>query len=167
MQVQVAVGAAGRRRPARSTSTPGPTRRRRRAAGPGTPPACSPPTPRRPGADARRAGRRPGATPVDLDDALPGAGRRRLGYGPAFQGLRGAWRAATTSSPRSRCPRARRRRRGFGLHPALLDAALHAVTARWSADGDGPAAVLLVGVALHATGATALRVRLTPAGPDR
>ncbi|TGA92113.1 type I polyketide synthase, partial [Streptomyces palmae] len=59
----------------------------------------------------------------------------------------------------------------FGVHPALLDAALHAglgtVFPDEAADG---ARVRLpfawTGVTLHATGATALRVRLAPVGTD-
>ncbi|MBE9499867.1 polyketide synthase dehydratase domain-containing protein [Streptomyces sp. GKU 257-1] len=51
---------------------------------------------------------------------------------------------------------------GFGLHPALLDAALHA----WPARADDLTSVelpfLWTGVSLYATGASRLRVRLTP-----
>ncbi|WP_344593605.1 type I polyketide synthase [Streptomyces violaceusniger] len=53
----------------------------------------------------------------------------------------------------------------YGLHPVLLESALDAV----EAPGDGGGSRLAAawsGVALHATGATALRVRLTPTGPD-
>ncbi|MGW5355761.1 SDR family NAD(P)-dependent oxidoreductase [Streptomyces sp. NPDC004031] len=53
---------------------------------------------------------------------------------------------------------------GFGLHPALLDAALHPL----ALDGDGP--VLLpfawIGVTLHATGATSARVRVLAGDQD-
>ena len=55
---------------------------------------------------------------------------------------------------------------GFGIHPALLDAALHATTLFVS---DGEHALLPFvwsDVVLSATGATALRVRLTPSGSD-
>ncbi|MGV9856558.1 beta-ketoacyl synthase N-terminal-like domain-containing protein, partial [Streptomyces sp. NPDC003442] len=68
----------------------------------------------------------------------------------------------------------------YGLHPVLLESALDAVETPGGADdsdgcdgggdgGDGGGARLAAawsGVALHATGATALRVRLTPTGPD-
>ncbi|WP_425581510.1 type I polyketide synthase, partial [Streptomyces yatensis] len=53
----------------------------------------------------------------------------------------------------------------YGLHPVLLESVLDAV----AAPGDGGGARLASswsGVVLHATGATALRVRLTPAGGD-
>ncbi|GAA1133704.1 hypothetical protein GCM10009577_66820 [Streptomyces javensis] len=53
----------------------------------------------------------------------------------------------------------------YGLHPVLLESALDAVEAPGDGDGSRLAAVWS-GVTLHATGATALRVRLTPTGPD-
>ncbi|MGW7696699.1 SDR family NAD(P)-dependent oxidoreductase, partial [Streptomyces asiaticus] len=53
----------------------------------------------------------------------------------------------------------------YGLHPALLESALDAVETPGDGGGSWLAAVWS-GVALHATGATALRVRLTPTGPD-
>ncbi|MGC4951541.1 polyketide synthase dehydratase domain-containing protein, partial [Streptomyces sp. DT224] len=69
-----------------------------------------------------------GAEPVDvgtLYDDLAGLG---LEYGPTFQGLTAAWRTdgevfAEVSLPEDTHADARR----FGLHPALLDAALHAI----------------------------------------
>ncbi|MER5352643.1 SDR family NAD(P)-dependent oxidoreductase, partial [Kitasatospora sp. NPDC002551] len=60
----------------------------------------------------------------------------------------------------------------FGLHPALLEAALGAADALGREDGaagagqEGRLAFAWKGVSLHATGASALRVRLTPTGPD-
>ena len=62
---------------------------------------------------------------------------------------------------------------GYGIHPALLDAALHAAglgTTQGSGQPGNPGEVRLpfswTGVSLYATGATTLRVRLSPAGPD-
>nr|WP_308405070.1 SDR family NAD(P)-dependent oxidoreductase [Streptomyces rugosispiralis] len=52
----------------------------------------------------------------------------------------------------------------YGLHPVLLESALDAVET--PGDGGTRLAAAWSGVALHATGATALRVRLTPTGPD-
>ena len=54
----------------------------------------------------------------------------------------------------------------YGLHPALLDAALHAIGLGSFAGtgGDGPVLPFaLTGVALHAAAAAAVRVRLAPA----
>ncbi|OPF70915.1 hypothetical protein VT50_0235435, partial [Streptomyces antioxidans] len=55
----------------------------------------------------------------------------------------------------------------YGLHPVLLESALDAAPGDGGGDGDGTRlAAAWSGVALYATGATALRVRLTPRGPD-
>jgi Polyketide synthase dehydratase len=62
----------------------------------------------------------------------------------------------------------------FGMHPALLDAALHAASIATTdedvADSAEADQVRLPfawnGVHLYATGATALRLRLAPSGPD-
>ncbi|SBT43789.1 type I polyketide synthase [Micromonospora auratinigra] len=83
-------------------------------------------------------------------------------YGPAFQGLRRAWRAGDDLLAEVSLPDGTEHA-GYALHPALLDAALHAL----SLSGDDHHRGLpfaWTGVALHATGATGLRVRLTPAG---
>ncbi|HVR05786.1 MAG TPA: SDR family NAD(P)-dependent oxidoreductase, partial [Solirubrobacteraceae bacterium] len=96
----------------------------------------------------------------DLYDALADLG---LDYGPAFQGLRAVWRRgedlfAEVGAPTSLGDR----QDGFGVHPALLDAALHALGA--DALGGAPGPVRLPfswsGVRLHARGARALRVAL-------
>jgi acyl transferase domain-containing protein len=48
------------------------------------------------------------------------------GYGPAFWGLRAAWRRGDELFAEVALPHADDRARdGFDLHPALLDAALH------------------------------------------
>ncbi|WP_247686131.1 type I polyketide synthase [Micromonospora sp. C31] len=68
------------------------------------------------------------AEPVDLTgfyDRLRGQG---IGYGPAFQGLTELHRHGDTAYGLLRLP-ATAPAPGFGMHPALLDAALHAVHA--------------------------------------
>ncbi|QDY07369.1 SDR family NAD(P)-dependent oxidoreductase [Micromonospora sp. HM134] len=94
-----------------------------------------------------------------LYDDLAGGG---LDYGPVFQGLRRAWRAGDELFAEVDLPDGTETD-GYGLHPALFDAGLHALT---RADGDTPRGLPFAwsGVTLHATGATSLRVRLTPAG---
>jgi acyl transferase domain-containing protein/NADPH:quinone reductase-like Zn-dependent oxidoreductase/short-subunit dehydrogenase/acyl carrier protein len=90
-----------------------------------------------------------------------------LEYGPAFHGLRAVWRAgdelfAEVSLPESQRGEAAR----FGVHPALLDAALHAIAA--AEDQSGLRLPFCwSGVSLHASGATALRVCLARTGADR
>ncbi|GAA0706678.1 hypothetical protein GCM10009548_94660 [Streptomyces malaysiensis subsp. malaysiensis] len=91
------------------------------------------------------------------------------GYGPAFRGLRAAWTRgdevlAEVALPDELSAEAA----AFGLHPALLDAALHATAFRDRADAQaGPSLPFAYrGVSLHATGAAALRVRITPNGKE-
>ncbi|MEV6132508.1 type I polyketide synthase, partial [Streptomyces violaceusniger] len=57
---------------------------------------------------------------------------------------------------------------GFGLHPALLDAAMHTIAFhdRDEADAELVLPFAYREVALHASGASALRVRVAPAGPN-
>ncbi|AGL16407.1 beta-ketoacyl synthase [Actinoplanes sp. N902-109] len=112
----------------------------------------------------------PGATAIEPDrltgfyERMAAAG---FGYGPAFRGLRAAWRAGDTVYAEVELPAGNQADADrYGLHPALLDAALHAAV---FAAGDEPALALPFayrGVALHAGGASALRVRISPAGAD-
>ncbi|MFE3639147.1 SDR family NAD(P)-dependent oxidoreductase, partial [Streptomyces sp. NPDC059168] len=111
----------------------------------------------------------PGAEAVGVDGLYEHLGQGGFAYGPLFQGLRAAWLHgddvyAEVALPDDRQPDAAR----FGLHPALLDAALHATFVQPSPDGDrqGRLPFSWRGVSLHAVGAAALRVRLTPDGPD-
>jgi acyl transferase domain-containing protein/acyl carrier protein len=90
------------------------------------------------------------------------------GYGAQFRGLRAAWQDGTTGLAEVVLPEAAAAQAGaFGIHPALLDAALHAggltVTAEdRNRDSGGGVGLPFAwrGVRLHATGATVLRVRL-------
>ncbi|MGC4892110.1 SDR family NAD(P)-dependent oxidoreductase, partial [Micromonospora sp. DT227] len=85
-------------------------------------------------------------------------------YGPVFQGLRAVWRGGRDVYAEVTLPE-QVGADGFGLHPAVLDAALHPIGLTGLL-GDNEAAVLPFawsGVRLHATGATTLRVRLTSA----
>ncbi|WEV29016.1 SDR family NAD(P)-dependent oxidoreductase [Streptomyces sp. 71268] len=106
-----------------------------------------------------------GAVPVEVEGIYPRLAEGGLVYGPAFQGLRAAWRRGAEVFAEVRLPEPQHADADrFDLHPALLDAALHATML------DGVERVVLPfsfrGVTLHATGATDLRVRLTPTGPD-
>ncbi|WP_425580063.1 SDR family NAD(P)-dependent oxidoreductase [Streptomyces coeruleoprunus] len=106
----------------------------------------------------------PDATPVDLTGLYEGLSDRGYGYGPAFQGLRAAWRLGDEVFAEVALPDDVDTA-GFGLHPALLDAALH------TTHTDDPASGLRLpfswtGVSLAASGATRLRVRLTRLGDD-
>ncbi|WP_419998945.1 SDR family NAD(P)-dependent oxidoreductase [Streptomyces boninensis] len=111
----------------------------------------------------------PGAEPVDLTGFYERlAAEDGLAYGPEFQGLRAAWRAAgdtvfaEVALPADALAEAPR----FGLHPAVLDAALHA-TALFDTGSDRVTLPFAwTGVDLHASGAAALRLRLTRRGED-
>ncbi|MGH8920657.1 MAG: polyketide synthase dehydratase domain-containing protein, partial [Actinomycetes bacterium] len=104
----------------------------------------------------------PGAEPVDLDGLYPGLAESGLAYGPVFRGLTAAWRRGEEVFAEVALPDQVEDAPAFGLHPALLDAALHAITVLDGADGGLP--FEWSGVSLHAGGAAALRVRLAPAG---
>ncbi|MER5865506.1 thioester reductase domain-containing protein [Kitasatospora sp. NPDC002040] len=104
----------------------------------------------------------PGAEPVELDGAYRRLADQGLTYGPSLQGLTALWRRGDDLFAEVELPEpARAEAAAFGLHPALLDAALHAV----QLDLPGAAAVDWGSTRLYATGATALRARLSPA-PD-
>ncbi|MFI5528202.1 SDR family NAD(P)-dependent oxidoreductase [Kitasatospora sp. NPDC051853] len=117
------------------------------------------------------------AEPVDLTDAYRRLAALGYEYGPAFQGLTALWRRgddlyAEVALPESEHAAATA---GYGIHPALLDAALHPAALLPLLDGDQagelPGELRLPfswsGLRLHATGATALRVHLAVEGPDR
>ncbi len=114
------------------------------------------------------------AAEVDVDGLYRHLTELGFAYGEAFQGLRGAWRRgdevfAEVALPEEQYENAQ----SFRLHPALLDAALHVLglgVLRGDASAEDGAAdgarlpFAWSGVSLHATGASALRVRLAPAG---
>ncbi|MFF3216102.1 SDR family NAD(P)-dependent oxidoreductase [Streptomyces sp. NPDC002886] len=103
----------------------------------------------------------PGATPVDVTGAYERLNERGYGYGPAFQGMRAAWRrgdelfaeVALPEGVRAEAPR-------YGLHPVLLDTAMHADVLVDQGEGGTEALLPFAwsGVSLHASGAAALRV---------
>ncbi|MFJ6836915.1 type I polyketide synthase [Streptomyces sp. NPDC091209] len=111
----------------------------------------------------------PGAEPLAVDGLYADLAGVGMGYGPVFQGLTAAWRhgdavCVEVALPREHAAAAR----DFGLHPALLDAALHAfgLGVLGGTEGEGRLPFAWTGVRLHAAGADALRVRLAPAGAD-
>ncbi|MEU5100640.1 polyketide synthase dehydratase domain-containing protein, partial [Streptomyces sp. NPDC020996] len=111
----------------------------------------------------------PGAQPVDLAGFYEGLAAAGYTYGPAFRGLRAAWRLGDEILAEVVADDDHRAEAGeFGLHPALLDAALHGMLL--DVPGGEDAALRLPfswsGVRLYAEGATALRVRLQPVGGD-
>ncbi|WP_223839899.1 type I polyketide synthase, partial [Nocardiopsis deserti] len=109
-----------------------------------------------------------GATPLPAEDLYSELAERGYGYGPLFQGLRAAWRDGDDLVAEVVLPEGADAS-GFGIHPALLDAALHVSALGTGAATDEAGArlpFLWNGVRLFATDATRLRVRLTVTGED-
>ncbi|MEV4744375.1 type I polyketide synthase, partial [Streptomyces sp. NPDC049555] len=102
-----------------------------------------------------------GAESVDVSDCYEQFADAGFAYGPAFRGLRAAWRLGEDVYADVALPDGIEAG-AYGLHPALFDAALHAVAAV-GGDGEGGVPFSWTGVALHATGAAAVRVRIRPA----
>ncbi|MFI6825429.1 SDR family NAD(P)-dependent oxidoreductase, partial [Micromonospora sp. NPDC050187] len=107
----------------------------------------------------------PSAPETDLTgwyDALVGHG---LSYGPVFQGLRRVWSGDGEVFAEVVLPQGSADVSGFGVHPALLDAALHPIGLLDAGSGSGPRVPFAFeGVQVHASGARVLRVRLSRSG---
>ncbi|TDC97025.1 SDR family NAD(P)-dependent oxidoreductase [Nonomuraea deserti] len=110
-----------------------------------------------------------GATAVGADgvyELLSGIG---VDYGPAFRGVQAVWRRDRELFAEVALPEGTETG-GFGLHPALLDAALQplAVGDFFPAQATGGPVLPFAwtGVRLAATGAATLRVRLAPEGAN-
>ncbi|MFG3240164.1 type I polyketide synthase [Streptomyces sp. NPDC048157] len=149
-------------------------------------------SPARPDADGPGGAPRPdapwppeAAVPLRADGPESGPYERLaaegLRYGPAFRGMSAAWRHGEELYADVALPEAARTARraadgpGFVLHPALLDAALHAVALDSLVANDSGAAgeaadglalpFAFSGVRVHTAGVRRLRVRVAP-GPD-
>ncbi|KOU60698.1 DNA-binding protein [Streptomyces sp. MMG1533] len=110
-----------------------------------------------------------GATEVGLADAYGALADGPLAYGPAFRGVRAVWRRDEELFAEVRLPEAESAGPDrFGIHPALLDAALHAPLLTGSAPESDAIRVPFAwnGVRLYAAGASEVRVRITPGGTD-
>ncbi|MGF1430525.1 SDR family NAD(P)-dependent oxidoreductase [Kitasatospora sp. LaBMicrA B282] len=109
-----------------------------------------------------------GAEPVDLGDFYAERAAAGFGYGPAFRGLRAAWRRGAEVFAEVRLDGDGAAAGRFGVHPALLDAALQAMAVGELLPADGVPRLPFAwsGVELHATGATVLRVRLVAVGEE-
>ncbi|MGV9956600.1 SDR family NAD(P)-dependent oxidoreductase, partial [Streptomyces cellulosae] len=109
-----------------------------------------------------------GAEPVEVEGYYDRLAEQGYGYGPAFHGLRAAWRRgdevfAEVALPEEEAAEAA----DYGIHPALMDAALHALgLGVLPTAGEGRARLPFSwsGVTLHAAGAATLRVRVAPLG---
>ncbi|MFD7669207.1 SDR family NAD(P)-dependent oxidoreductase [Streptomyces sp. NPDC059788] len=109
-----------------------------------------------------------GAVEVDSEGLYERVAERGYGYGPAFQGLGRVWRRgeeifAEVALPQDQHAQAEE----FILHPALLDAATHPLLPGVvHTDRELSLPFSWSGVTVHAGVATALRVHISPSGPD-
>ncbi|OPC78047.1 hypothetical protein B4N89_38185 [Embleya scabrispora] len=110
-----------------------------------------------------------GARPIELDRFHADLAEAGYAYGPSFRGLRAAWHVgedvfAEVALPAEQREQAHR----FGLHPALLDAAVQ--VAALTGIGDARTTIRLPfvwsRVRLTASGASSLRVRLSVGDGD-
>ncbi|MFJ3586920.1 SDR family NAD(P)-dependent oxidoreductase, partial [Streptomyces sp. NPDC090127] len=111
-----------------------------------------------------------GAVEVELDGVYERLAEQEYGYGPAFQGLRRAWKGANEGEVFAEVGLADEQRTDaglFSLHPVLLDSALHALLPGVvDATRDAALPFTWSGVTVYAVGASMLRVRLTQTGPE-
>ena len=119
----------------------------------------------------------PDARAVAVDSIYDRLSELGIDYGPVFQGLHSAWRLGEDVFAEIRLPEQQlAQARSYGLHPALADAALHTfAVSMLEPDPDtgvdeSAAGVRLPfawrGVSLHSSGASSLRVRLSPGEND-
>ncbi|MGC0328990.1 acyl transferase domain-containing protein/thioesterase domain-containing protein/acyl carrier protein [Streptomyces sp. SAI-170] len=109
----------------------------------------------------------PGAESVDITDLYDGFAEAGFSYGPSFRGLRAVWRHADEVYAEVALDADTARAADkFGLHPAALDAAIQAVGLAEAVDVESGMPFAWSGVDLYATGATRLRVRVTPTRGD-
>ncbi|MET9543520.1 SDR family NAD(P)-dependent oxidoreductase, partial [Streptomyces sp. NPDC006553] len=106
----------------------------------------------------------PEGEPLPTEDVYAGLADAGFDYGPVFQGLKQVWRDGEDVYAEVVLPDDPT---GFALHPALLDAALHAlVVASGTGAGEGGLPFAFTGVRVHRPGASTLRARLRRQEPD-
>ena len=117
-----------------------------------------------------------GAVAIDVDTFYEELAAQGYDYGPTFQGVRRLWRDHSASEvvyAEVELPDDTDID-GYGIHPALLDAALHPMFSLSDSgtdstdetDGQVRLPFAFTGITLHATHATRLRVQLTRTGVD-
>ncbi|MEE1827352.1 SDR family NAD(P)-dependent oxidoreductase [Streptomyces sp. BE20] len=103
-----------------------------------------------------------GADEIDVAGFYPAAAAAGLEYGPAFQGLKGVWKRGEEVFAEVELDHATA---GYALHPALFDAALHAIGAGGALPVDGGVRLPFgfSGVRVAGPAGTSLRVEIAPA----
>ncbi|WP_328339422.1 type I polyketide synthase [Micromonospora sp. NBC_00421] len=110
-----------------------------------------------------------GAVPVSVESEYERFADNGIGYGPAFRGLRVAWRRGDETFAEVRLPEEYAAEAGeYAVHPALLDAALHAIVLgdQFPGGAHGMLPFAWTDVRVFASGAGRLRVRIAPAEAD-
>ncbi|MFF9086055.1 type I polyketide synthase [Streptomyces sp. NPDC014991] len=88
-------------------------------------------------------------------------------YGPVFRGLRAVWRRGEELFAEIALPEQEHKAATeYGIHPALLDAALHIKAFLSSGEHRTMLPFAWNGLTLHASGATSLRIRVARPAPD-
>ncbi|WP_157573945.1 type I polyketide synthase, partial [Nocardia jejuensis] len=105
-----------------------------------------------------------GAVAHDIAAIYEELARRGYEYGPAFQCLAGVWRDGDEVCAEVALPEGDAT--GFGVHPALLDAVLHAVLTTTGSDDRVRLPFTWSDVRVHAVEATRLRVRIRVIGEE-
>ncbi|MGW1197932.1 SDR family NAD(P)-dependent oxidoreductase [Streptomyces sp. NPDC002536] len=110
-----------------------------------------------------------GAVPLDLTGAYERLAAAGHTYGTAFQGVTALWRRQSSGELFADVrlhAELHAEARSCVIHPALLDAALHAPLLAAGFAGPVRVPFALRDMAVHAVGATALRVRVRTVGTD-
>ncbi len=116
-----------------------------------------------------------GSQAIHVDDLYGRLADEGFEYGPVFQGLHAVWRDADELYAEVRLSQDQPDATQYAIHPALLDAVMHALLlSTYESDGESHdvegGMVRLPfswsGFSVYAAGASRLRVRLTPTGTD-
>jgi acyl transferase domain-containing protein/short-subunit dehydrogenase/acyl carrier protein len=106
-----------------------------------------------------------GAEAIDVEPLYERLADLGLAYGPAFQGLRAAWRRGDELFAEIDLDDGQAQQAGrYGIHPALLDAALHTGTIEADMGGELSLPFAWKGIELISPGVAGLRVRVVAAG---
>ncbi len=101
-----------------------------------------------------------GAVEIDVTGRYDELAAQGFDYGPVFAGLRRVWRDGNTLAAEVALPE-HTDGSAFGLHPALLDAALHTIGLAGLTEDKPALPFAWTGVSLYAGGASSLRVLLS------
>ncbi|MFJ7218820.1 type I polyketide synthase [Amycolatopsis sp. NPDC098790] len=101
-----------------------------------------------------------GATEIDVTARYDELAAQGFDYGPVFAGLRRVWQAGDRLAAEVALPEGTDAS-AFGLHPALLDAALHTIGLAGPTEDKPVLPFAWSGVSLHAAGASDLRVLIS------